>query len=96
MSPKRMFALSLPILIIAGGLSFGKKDVYSSPVVSPSLSHAQALETGESNPELLLVKKQKRAAAPKGFKPVEELEVEKSRPKGKPPAIKKRPSKQQL
>ena len=57
MSPQRMIALSLPILIIAGGLAFGKKDVYSSPVVSPSLSHAQALETGESNPALLLVKK---------------------------------------
>lgn len=96
MSSKRMMALSLPILIIAGGLSFSKKEVYSSPAVSPNLSHAQALETGEFDPALLLVKKQRRAAAPKGFKSVEELELEKSRPKGKLPAIKKRPSKQQL
>ena len=96
MRPKQMMALSLPILIIVGGLSFGNKDVDSSPVLSPNLSHAKALETGEPNPALLLVKKQRRAAAPKGFKPTEELEIEKNRPKGKLPAIKKRPSKQQL
>jgi hypothetical protein len=96
MSPKRMMALSIPILIIAGGLSFGKRDVYSFSVVSPHLSHTQSLETGESNSALLLAKKRKRAAAPKGFKPAEELEFRKAQPKGKPPAIKKRPTKQQL
>ena len=96
MSPNRLLALSLPILIVAGGLSFGIKEVYSSPGVAPNLSKSTAWETGAFNPSLLLVKKQRRAAAPQGFKSKEELEIEKSRPKGKPPAIKKRPSKQQL
>ena len=96
MRPTRLMALSLPILIIAGGLAFGNKDVFSSPVVLPNLSHAKTLEMGESNPALLLAKKERRAAAPQGFKPVEEREIEKSQPKGQPPAIQKRPSKQEL
>ena len=64
--------------------------------IAKPVTHTHVVETGEFKPSLLLVKKQRRAAVPKGFKSAEDLEIEKSRPKGKPPAIKKRPSKKQL
>lgn len=97
MSTKRIIVLSLPILIVVGGLAFANQGGHSSTadsILTALGNHIQALASKDSGirktePAALLVKKSRRAAAPQGFKSQEDLEIEKSEPKGKPPAIRK-------
>jgi len=83
MNHKQILAFSLPIFLMVGGLTIANKGGDSSSDPSENL--------------LLLAKKMQRLeAAPPGFKSKEDQELEKAAPKGKPPAVTKRPSKQQL